>query len=67
MFITLDAAAGVPAGRQKSTADRACDQCKYVKGTRGSRRLADRCHLNTECVRSDVTWVTLARPVLAGA
>jgi hypothetical protein len=31
MFITLDAAAGVPAGRQKSAADRACDQCKYVE------------------------------------
>ncbi|KAM0723149.1 hypothetical protein Q7P37_001349 [Cladosporium fusiforme] len=31
MFITLDAAAGVPHGRQKSISDRACDQCKLRK------------------------------------
>lgn len=31
MFITLDAAAGVPRGRPKSAADRACDQCKSRK------------------------------------
>lgn len=31
MFITLDAAAGVPHGRQKSVSDRACDQCKFRK------------------------------------
>jgi hypothetical protein len=29
--MTLDTAAGVPAGRQKSSADRACDQCKLRK------------------------------------
>lgn len=31
MFITLDAAAGVPHGREKTVSDRACDQCKLRK------------------------------------
>lgn len=40
MFVTLDAAAGVPNGRPKSAADRACDQCK-------SRKV--RCDMNNPC------------------
>lgn len=41
MFVTLDAAAGVPKGRSKSTADRACDQCKLRKV---------RCDMSNPCV-----------------
>lgn len=42
MFTTLDIAAGVPKGRSKSAADRACDQCKARKV---------RCDMSNPCVR----------------
>ena len=41
MFVTLDTAAGVPKGRSKSSADRACDQCKARKV---------RCDMGNPCV-----------------
>lgn len=41
MFATLDTAAGVPKGRTKNTADRACDQCKVRKV---------RCDMGNPCV-----------------
>lgn len=42
MFTVLDTAAGVPKGRSKSAADRACDQCKARKV---------RCDMSNPCVR----------------
>ena len=42
MFTILDTAAGVPKGRLKSSADRACDQCKASKV---------RCNMSNPCVR----------------
>ena len=66
MFITLDAAAGVPAGRQKSTADRACDQCKYVNKIPCAGQYADDNLHKTGCARFDVTWPILAKRVLVG-
>lgn len=42
MFTILDTAAGVPKGRSKSSADRACDQCKARKV---------RCDMSNPCVR----------------
>ena len=41
MFGTLDTAVGVPKGRSKSTADRACDRCKVRKV---------RCDMSNPCV-----------------